>query len=211
MRTLPADMGSWRSAPQGDVVTTDPPEPDDLPRRAADALFASRTVLVYGAVNTALARSVTTQLVALTSESDAPIRVVVHSEGGHVEAGDTIHDVIRAVAPDAEMVGTGWVASAGALIYAAGKKENRVCLPNTRFLLHQPLGGTQGRASDVAIEAEQIVAMRARLNRLFAEATGQPYDRIVRDTERNFWMTAQAALEYGLVHRIVDRLSQSAH
>ncbi len=211
MRTRPPDMGETSPAHQGGEVTTDPPEPSFLPRRAADALFASRTVLVYGAVSTALARSVTTQLLALTSESDAPIRVVVHSEGGHVEAGDTIHDVIRAVAPDAEMVGTGWVASAGALIFAAGRKENRVCLPNTRFLLHQPLGGTQGRASDVAIEAEQIVLMRARLNRLFAEATGQPYERVVRDTERNFWMSASAALEYGLVHRIVDRLPQSAH
>ncbi len=181
-----------------------------VPRPAAEALFAARTVLVFGEVDTALARNVTTQLFALAAQSDAPIRMIVHSPGGHVEAGDTIHDAVRAVAPDIQMVGTGWVASAGALIFASAKRENRVCLPNTRFLLHQPLGGMQGRASDVEIEAEQIVQMRARLNRIFADATGQPEGRIVRDTERNFWMSAREAKEYGLVDRIVERLSPKA-
>jgi ATP-dependent Clp protease protease subunit len=174
---------------------------------AADALFAARTVLVFGEVDTRLARSVSAQLLALAAGGDAPIRMVVHSQGGHVEAGDTIHDVVRAIAPDVLMIGTGWVASAGALIYAAARKENRFALPNTRFLLHQPLGGMGGPASDVEIEAIQMVKMRERLNRLFAEATGQAYERIVRDTERNFWMTASEAHEYGLVHRVVERLS----
>lgn len=197
----------WSHAPQ--MPTSEPAPPPDalaLPRSAAEALFAARTVLVFGEIDTALARSVTTQLLALAADGDAQVRIVVHSPGGHVEAGDTMHDAIRAITPDAEMVGTGWVASAGALVYAAAKKENRIALPNTRFLLHQPLGGTQGRASDVEIEAEQIVAMRARLNRIFAEATGQPYDRIVKDTERNFWMTAREACSYGLVGRIVEKL-----
>lgn len=172
--------------------------------RAADALFAARTVLVYGEIDTKLARAVSAQLVALAASSGAPIRVIVHSQGGHVEAGDTIHDVVRAVAPDVIMLGTGWVASAGALIYSAARKENRFALPNTRFLLHQPLGGTGGRASDIEIEANQILRMRERLNRLFARATGQDYERITRDTERNFWMSAAEACEYGLVHRVVE-------
>jgi ATP-dependent Clp protease protease subunit len=133
--------------------------------------------------------------------------MLVHSPGGHVEAGDTIHDLVRAIAPEVTMVGTGWVASAGALIFAAAKRENRYALPNTRFLLHQPLGGMGGPASDVEIEANQILKMRERLNRLFARATGQEYDRIVRDTERNFWMSAQEACAYGLVHRVVERLA----
>jgi ATP-dependent Clp protease protease subunit len=174
--------------------------------RASEALFAKRTVLVYGEVDTRLARSVSAQLVALAALSDAPIRMIVHSPGGHVEAGDTIHDVVRAIAPRVTMIGTGWVASAGALIYAAARKEDRLALPNTRFLLHQPLGGTGGRASDVEIEAHQIVQMRERLNRIFARATGQDYERIVRDTERNFWMNAKEACDYGLVHRVIDAL-----
>jgi ATP-dependent Clp protease protease subunit len=175
--------------------------------RAADALFAARTVLVYGEVDTRLARVVSAQLVALASAGDAPIRMIVHSQGGHVEAGDTIHDMVRAIAPRVIMIGSGWVASAGALIYSAAEKEDRYALPNTRFLLHQPLGGMGGRASDIEIEATQIVQMRERLNRIFARATGQPYEKIVRDTERNFWMNAKEACAYGLVHRVVERLA----
>ena len=195
-----------------------PPEKDDeahvsLPDgafldRAADALFAARTVLVYGEVNTKLARTVTAQLVALAATGDAPIRMIVHSPGGHVEAGDTIHDAVRAISAPVLMLGTGWVASAGALIYSAARKESRFALPNTRFLLHQPLGGMGGRASDIEIEAHQILQMRERLNRIFSRATGQPYEKIVRDTERNFWMTAAEAREYGLVHRIVETFAE---
>ncbi|MBX3201358.1 MAG: ATP-dependent Clp protease proteolytic subunit [Labilithrix sp.] len=172
--------------------------------RTADALFAARTVLLYGEVDTKLARTVSAQLVALAASGNGPIRMIVHSQGGHVEAGDTIHDVVRAIAPDVVMLGTGWVASAGALIYAAARRENRFALPNTRFLLHQPLGGAGGRASDIEIEANQIVRMRERLNRIFARATGQDYERITSDTERNFWMTAADACAYGLVHRVVE-------
>jgi ATP-dependent Clp protease protease subunit len=175
---------------------------------ATEALFASRTVLVFGEVNTALARAVSAQLIALASLADDPIRILVNSQGGHVESGDTIHDVIRAIAPDVTMIGTGWVASAGALIFSAAKKERRFALPNTRFLLHQPLGGMGGAASDIEIEATQIVRMRERLNRTFSDATGQSVERIARDTERNFWMSADEACRYGLVHRVIGRLSE---
>jgi ATP-dependent Clp protease protease subunit len=164
-------------------------------------LFASRTVLVFGEINSRLAESVTAQLLA---QSRDPIRMVINSPGGHVEAGDTIHDVVRFVEAPVRMVATGWCASAGALIFAAAKLENRLALPNTRFLLHQPLGGVGGPASDVEIEARQILLMRERLNRIFADATGQPLEKISRDTERNHWMTAQEALDYGLVGRILE-------
>jgi len=177
--------------------------------RIAEALFAARTVLIFGEVNTALARSVTAELLALSSESSRPIRVLIHSQGGHVEAGDTLHDVIRSIAHQVTMIGTGWVASAGALIYVAAEKERRFCLPNTRFLLHQPLGGVGGPASDIEIEAAQILAMRERLNRLFASRTGQPYERIAKETERNLWMTAAQACEYGIANRVIDRLPES--
>jgi ATP-dependent Clp protease protease subunit len=178
-----------------------------LPKAAADALFAARTVLVFGEVNTALARSVTAQLVALSSLGKDPIRVLVNSPGGHVESGDTIHDVIKAVAPQVIMIGTGWVASAGALIYVAARKENRYALPNTRFLLHQPLGGAGGPSSDIEIEATQILLMRERLTRIFADATGQPQDKVMRETERNLWIAAREACAYGLVNRVIERLS----
>jgi ATP-dependent Clp protease protease subunit len=167
-------------------------------------LFASRIVLVFGEVTATLAESVTAQLLALAARSRDPIRVVINSPGGHVESGDTIHDVVRFVGADVHMVATGWCASAGALIFAAARRENRFALPNTRFLLHQPLGGVGGPASDVEIEARQILLMRDRLNRIFAEATGQPLDKVARDTERNHWMSAEEARTYGLVGRIVE-------
>ncbi len=201
MHARRADMAGTRPGP---ILVRMPDRQDDEPRSTADALLAARTVLVYGEVDTRLARSVSAQLLALAATGSAPIRMIVHSQGGHVEAGDTIHDLVRAVAPRVIMIGTGWVASAGALIYAAAQKENRFCLPNTRFLLHQPLGGMGGPASDVEIEANQIVRMRERLNRIFARATGQDYERVARDTERNFWMSAAEAVDYGLVHRVIE-------
>jgi ATP-dependent Clp protease protease subunit len=192
--------------------------PDEEPERVDPArgarslvarhLFAARTVLVFGEVTAALAEAVSSQLFALAAINDDPIRLVINSPGGHVESGDTIHDVIRFISPEVKLLGTGWVASAGALIFAAAERKNRFALPNTRFLLHQPLGGVGGRATDIEIEAAQMLAMRERLNRIFAAATGQPYEKITKDTERNHWMSAAQALDYGLVGRIVERESQ---
>jgi ATP-dependent Clp protease protease subunit len=174
----------------------------------AQNLFKSRTVLIFGEVNTKLAQNVTAQLLALSVESDDPIRIFINSQGGHVESGDTIHDIIKFIRPEVKMIGTGWVASAGALIFVSAKKENRVCLPNTRFMLHQPMGGVGGQASDIEIETRQMLQMRERLNRLFARETGQTYDRIVQETERNFWMTAAEAIQYGLVGRVIESTDQ---
>jgi len=109
---------------------------------------------------------------------------------------------VDSIAP-INMIGTGWVASAGALIYAAGRPERRVCLPNTRFLLHQPKGGVRGPATDIDIEAREIIKMRERLNRIFAKETGQTYEKVAKDTDRNYWMSAKEAIDYGLVHRII--------
>jgi ATP-dependent Clp protease protease subunit len=170
-------------------------------------LFASRTVLVFGEVDAELAGSVTAELLALAARSRDPIRMLINSPGGHVESGDTIHDVIRFVEPEVRILATGWCASAGALIFAAARRENRLALPNTRFLLHQPLGGAGGAASDIEIEARQILLVRERLNRIFANATGQSLEKVARDTERNHWMSAEEAKAYGLVGRIVERES----
>jgi ATP-dependent Clp protease, protease subunit len=174
----------------------------------AQNLFKSRTVLLFGEVTSKLAESVSAQLLALAHESDDPINVLINSQGGHVESGDTIHDMIKFVKPEVKMIGTGWVASAGALIYIAAKLENRVCLPNTRFMLHQPMGGVGGQASDIEIETRQILQMRERLNRMFAVATNHTYEQIVEKTERNFWMTAAEAIEYGLAKRIVENVGE---
>lgn len=106
------------------------------------------------------------------------------------------------------MVGSGWVASAGALIFAAAERARRVCLPNTRFLLHEPSGGFSGPAADIEIEARQVIAMRARLNAIFARATGQSAEKIARDSERNHWLTAEEAVRYGLVSRIVESMRE---
>jgi ATP-dependent Clp protease protease subunit len=121
--------------------------------------------------------------------------------------------MLRFLAPRVRVVGTGWVASIAVLIYIAVPREDRYCLPNTRFLLHQPAGGAGGSASDIEIEAREILKVRDRLNRLFAEQTGQPLERIEEDTRRNFWLTADEARRYGLVGRIIERqadLSASA-
>ncbi len=177
------------------------PEQQSLP--VQKALFKSRTVLIFGEVDMKMAERVCAQLLALAAENSDVIKVIFNSPGGHVEAGDTMHDMLRYVGPRVKVIGTGWVASAGAHIFLGANKDSRFCLPNTRFLLHQPLGGVRGQASDISIEAEEIIKMRERLNTIIARETGQPIERIVADTERNFWMGAQQAVEYGLVTKIV--------
>ena len=198
---------STAAFPRLDTSNDDERAAPPLPSEVRETLLKSRTVLIFGEVTMDLARSVSAQLLALAEHSRDPIRVLINSPGGHVESGDTIFDVIRFIEPEVKTIGTG-VASAGALIFVAAEKKNRYALPNTRFLLHQPLGGVRGPASDIEIEAVQILAVRERLNRIFAEATGQPYEKIVRETERNLWMTSSEAREYGLVDRIVERASE---
>jgi ATP-dependent Clp protease protease subunit len=172
------------------------------------ALFDARVVMLTGEVNDAIARRVTERLFALSAQSANPITFVISSPGGHVESGDMIHDVIKFINAPVHMLGTGWVASAGALIYCAAPRENRYCLPNTRFLLHEPRGGVGGMASDVEIQAREILRMRERLNHIFADATGQPLDKIKRDTDRDYWMQAEEAKAYGLVGKIVRSVNE---
>jgi ATP-dependent Clp protease protease subunit len=179
-------------------------EKQGKPTSPYERMLQTRTITIFGEINMRKAQEVTQQLLLLAAESDEPIKIFVNSPGGHVESGDTIFDMIRFVKPPVKVIGTGWVASAGALIFAAAEKENRYSLPNTRFLLHQPAGGAMGQASDIAIEAKEIIKMRRRLNEIFAEQTGQPIERVEKDTDRNFWMSAQEAQAYGLVGKIVQ-------
>lgn len=179
------------------------PTPAAQPNVIENALFKSRTILLTGGIDFKQARVVCERLLALSAESDDPILMILSSPGGHVESGDMIHDMIKFVTAPVKVLGSGWVASAGALIYAAAQKENRYSLPNTRYLLHEPRGGIGGQATDVEIQAREIIKMRERLNRIFAEATGKSLEQIKKDTDRDFWMSATEAVDYGLVHKII--------
>ncbi len=170
-------------------------------------LFKSRFVMLFGEIDDKMALATCRRLLALSQESDAPITLLISSPGGHVESGDAIHDMIRFVRAPVTTVGTGWVASAGTHIYLAAPKERRLALPNTRFMIHQPAGGAGGQASDIAIQAKEIIRTRERIAGVIARETGQPLDRVRVDIERDFWMSAQEAIDYGLVSRVVERQS----
>ncbi|WP_086312283.1 ATP-dependent Clp endopeptidase, proteolytic subunit ClpP [Enterococcus sp. 7F3_DIV0205] len=178
-------------------------EEKQQPNAFMKKLFEERTILIYGEINQDLAREVTSQLLLLAAMGDEPIKIFINSQGGHVEAGDTIHDMIKFVKPEVIVIGTGWVASAGITIYLAADAKNRYSLPNTRYMIHQPAGGVQGQSTEIQIEAKEIIRMRERVNRLIAEATGQTYEKIAKDTDRNFWMSADEAKDYGMISKII--------
>ena len=173
-----------------------------------NTLLKRRTLTLFGEIDQNVARRAMEKLLALSYESDDPITLYIGSPGGHVESGDTIFDMIRYIRPTVRTVGTGWVGSIATHIYLAPEKDQRFCLPNTRFLIHQPAGGFGGSASDVEIHAREIVKTRERINAIIAERTGQPLERVERDTDRDFWMSAEESVEYGLVGKIVNSLDE---
>jgi ATP-dependent Clp protease protease subunit len=182
------------------------PEPTQ-PREAflEEKTFNARTVLVFGEINDVRAADVSKRLIALAAASSAPINVLVSSPGGHVESGDVIHDVVRFVNAPVNMIGTGWVGSAAVTLYLAVPRERRVCLPNTRFLIHQPSGGAGGQATDIEIQARELVRVRERIAALIARETGKPLEVVQRDIERDHWMSPEEAIAYGLVSRVITR------
>lgn len=173
-----------------------------------EKMLKSRTIFICGEINQKLAEAVCTQLLLLEEMGDEPIKVFINSQGGHVEAGDTIHDMIKFIKPEVIIIGTGWVASAGITIYLAAEKEHRYSLPNTRYMIHQPLGGFQGQATDIGIEAEEILRVRKRINTIISNASGQPMEKVQRDTDRNYWMSAEEAVNYGIVNKIITNRSE---
>jgi ATP-dependent Clp protease protease subunit len=177
-------------------------KPDRLEEQLA---FKSRYVLVFGEITDTLALATCRRLLALSEDSDAPITMLISSPGGHVESGDAIHDMIGFVRAPVTTVGTGWVASAGAHIFLAPPKERRVCLPNTRFMIHQPAGGAGGQATDIAIQAKEILRTRERIARVIATQTGKPLATVMNDMERDYWMSADEAVKYGIVARVIQR------
>jgi len=169
-----------------------------------EKLLKSRTIFISGEINQELAEKVATQLLILQEMGDEPIKIFINSQGGHVEAGDTIHDMIKFVKPKVIVIGTGWVASAGITIYLAADKENRYSLPNTRYMIHQPLGQCRGQATDLHIEALEIARVRERINKIISTATNQPLEKVENDTDRNYWLNCKEAVEYGIVNKVIS-------
>ena len=184
--------------------------PETLGTFLEEKAFRSRTVLVFGTITDSSAADTARRLIALDAESSAPIHLLLSSPGGHLESGDAIHDIVRFIAAPVQMIGTGWVGSAATHLYLAVPRERRFCLPNTRFLIHQPSGGAGGQASDIAIQAREIVKARERIARLIARETGHPLEQVLADIERDHWMSAEEAIAYGLVQRVIERRTELA-
>lgn len=185
----------------------DDPEAPPRPQLPQDAVLTRmlgiRTILVSGEIDQDVAERAISQALILDAASHDPIRVLITSQGGHVDSGYAVHDVLRYIDSPVITVGAGWVASIAVPILLSAEKKNRYSLPNTRFLLHQPSGGAGGQASDIRIAAEEILKLRARLNKLIADETGTSVERVEEDSDRNFWMSAEQALAYGLISKII--------
>ena len=192
--------------PDTTPATTSAPEPRTS--YLEEKAFKSRTLLIFGSVTDAMAADVTRRLIALDADSADSIDILVSSPGGHLESGDAIHDIVRFISAPVNMIGTGWVGSAATHLYLAAPRERRYCLPNTRFLIHQPSGGSGGPASDIAIQAREIVKARERIARTIARETGKSLDEVLLDIERDRWLSAEEAVEYGLVSRIIERKTE---
>jgi ATP-dependent Clp protease protease subunit len=175
-----------------------------LPGAMLAKFLEARTVMLFGGVDQKLAERVTAQLLYLDHLSNDPIKLFVNSPGGHVESGDSIHDMIGFIGSPVAIIGTGWVASIATHVFLSVPKERRFCLPNTRFLIHQPSGGAGGKASDIAIQAKEIVKMRERIAQKIADATGQKLDRVMKDIDRDYWMSTEEAKEYGILGTVIS-------
>ncbi|MEJ6595875.1 ATP-dependent Clp protease proteolytic subunit [Parasphingorhabdus sp.] len=192
-------------APNFNEEESDGPNPTAM---MMNKFLETRTVLIFGGVDQRLSERVATQILYLDHVSHDPIRLMINSPGGHVESGDTLHDLINYIESPVAVVGTGWVASIATHIFLGVPKEQRFCLPNTRFLIHQPSGGAGGKASDIAIQAEEIVKMRERIAHKIAEATGQSLERVLKDIDRDYWMSTKEAKEYGILGTVINKASE---
>jgi len=186
------------------------PQPHGHEQRTSEQLLEARKILVFGEINQRLAESAVAQLLAMDAAKTAPIHLFVNSPGGHVESADSIHDIIRFVSSPVYVIGTGWVASAGVHLYLAAARERRFCLPNTRFMIHEPSGGVGGQVTDIEIELEQMLDLRRRVRTMIADGTGRSYEEVEKDTQRNCWLTAPEAVAYGLVGKIIRDTSEIA-
>jgi len=168
-------------------------------------MLKTRTIMLSGEINKDLAEKTIRQLILLEDMGDDPIRIFIDSPGGDADAGYAIFDMIRFVRPKVWTIGMGLVASAAAIIQLASPKEFRVGLPNSHYLIHQPLSGIRGVATDIEIHARELEKLRAKINRLISDETGLPFEQVEKDTDRDYWMNAEEAVRYGLISRIAAR------
>ena len=174
----------------------------------ASRLLKSRSVLLSGEINKRLAERVIKQLILLEADAEDPIRIFIDSPGGDVDAGYAIFDMLRFVTPPVVTIGMGLVASAAAVVLLAAPRERRVGLPNSHYLIHQPLSGIRGVATEIEIHARELEKLRSKINQMIAEETGQSLEKVERDTDRDYWLNADEAQEYGLVSRIIASRSE---
>lgn len=190
----PEQPDQTEESKQNDKNTSDP---------LSSKFLKTRQIILSGEVTKALAEKVIKQLLLLEADSDEPIKIYIDSPGGDVDSGYAIYDMIRFINAPVTIIGTGLVASAGALILLAAPKERRFALPNSHYLIHQPLGQMKGTATEIEIHAVEIEKTRARINKMIAEETGKTVEQVAEDTDRDHWLNAEEALEYGLVSKIV--------
>ena len=170
-----------------------------------ETLLKTRSILISGEIDKKMAEKVVSQLLLLEAENDDPIKVFIDSPGGDVDSAYAIFDMIRFVKPKVTMIAMGLAASAGALILLAGDKENRFGFPNSHYLIHQPLSGVRGVATEIEIHAKEIEKTRQKINALIAKETGKSLAQVEKDTDRDYWLSAEEALEYGLISKIISK------
>ncbi len=187
-----------------------PPQPMKEPESPLiHRMLKTRNILLSGEINKELAERVIRQLLLMEAEGgEEPIKVLIDSPGGDADAGFAVFDMMRFISPPVITIGMGLVASAAAIVLLAAPRERRVGLPNSHFLIHQPLSGIRGVATEIEIHARELDRLRRKINHLIAEQTGQPLEKVERDTDRDFWMTADEAKGYGLISRIVTKRSE---
>jgi ATP-dependent Clp protease protease subunit len=174
----------------------------------ANKMLRTRTILLSGEINKTLAEKTIRQLLLMEEINEDPIRIFIDSPGGDADAGYAIFDRIRFVKPDVWTIGMGLVASAAAIIQLASPKDRRVGLPNSHYLIHQPLSGIRGVATDIEIHAKELEKLREKINHLIANETGNPYEQVEKDTDRDYWMNSGEAVNYGLISRVITNRSE---
>ena len=171
----------------------------------SEKFLKTRQIILSGEINKELADSIVRQFLILDSEQTKPIYMYIDSPGGDVDAGFAIYDIIRFVKSPVYLIGMGLIASAATLVLLAVDKENRLGLPNSRYLIHQPLGGMRGVATDIEIYAKDMEKIRAKLNKIISDATGTKLEQVTKDTDRDFWLDADESVKYGLISKIVTK------
>lgn len=183
--------------------------PENENAEALSAKFLkTRQIILSGEINKELAEKVVRQLLVLEADSSDPIRLYIDSPGGDADAGFSIFDMIRFINAPVYTIGIGLVASAAAIVLLASPKERRFAFPNSRYLIHQPLSGIRGVATEIEIHAQELEKMRVKINELISQESGKPVEKVQRDTDRDFWMNAEEAKEYGLVNAVITKRAE---